>query len=693
MGQLELSRNYKITNITKNHFDFKYVIGRGGFGKVWKVTYKKSNIYYALKEMSKVKIIDKRSENNVMSERHLLAQLHNPFICNMIYSFQDFDFLYLVLDYLPGGDLRYHICNQKRFDQEETKFFIACTLLALEYIHSSQIIHRDIKPENLVLDKRGYLHLTDFGVAKKVHKNNGDETSGTPGYMAPEVLCSKNHSYPVDFYALGVMGYEFMIGKRPYLGKNRKEIKHAVLARQVRIKEVEVPMGWSFNAANLINSLIERRPAERLGTNGIAEIMKHPFFDYFDWKALRERKMVSPFKVEVGDNFDKSYCKHDEVVTSETIERYHIYRENERYADLFKNYTCNNITKEEINKFINEQVNKTRPTFSSISNVSNIPTLDVNSEESNSKNMQPELKKIKVQEILKKSASQLNIKELKEQNKNKNNYSKININNNNELSLLNKTNNRFISKDITKDIIIVDNCNAKNKRNNKFISIDERDQNQSKLDFYKKIKYKSISPDNTSKSKISSSLRVLKMKDIRDEKINVNVNMNKTRQVFGIAPRSTRNAFDNLKGNTALVEKIKRFEQLKIKLNTKNRLPNINFSVKKNKNIRDSNSLDKNKNTLKEISFHFNSANQNLSIDKTKLLNDTNNHTRYISPNANNNSNNINFSSNNYNLNLGNKIDPKKIILKISKNMNKQIINPKNLQRSSSMFFMRKSNN
>ena len=101
------------------------------------------------------------------------------------------------------------------FTEEQTKFFMACIILGLEYIHSNNIIHRDIKPENLVCDDKGYIRITDFGVAKKYHKNNGDETSGTPGYMAPEVLCAKNHSYPVDFFALGVIGYEFMIGRRP----------------------------------------------------------------------------------------------------------------------------------------------------------------------------------------------------------------------------------------------------------------------------------------------------------------------------------------------------------------------------------------------------------------------------------------------------------------------------------------------
>src|SRR5690349_12956181 len=105
------------------------------------------------------------------------------------------------------------------------EFFIACMILGLEYIHSNKIIHRDIKPENLVLDDKGYLRITDFGVAKVFSKDNSSETSGTPGYMAPEVMCAQNHSYPVDYFAVGVIGFEFMFGVRPYLAKSRKEIK------------------------------------------------------------------------------------------------------------------------------------------------------------------------------------------------------------------------------------------------------------------------------------------------------------------------------------------------------------------------------------------------------------------------------------------------------------------------------------
>ena len=128
--------------------------------------YKRTGKIYAIKEMSKAKIIDKKSVDSILGEKNLLSQLHHSFIVNMIYSFQDHDYLYLVMDLLPGGNLRYHLCLKRRFNEKQNKFLIGCILVGLEYIHSQKILHRDIKPENLVFDNNGYLRITDFGIAK-----------------------------------------------------------------------------------------------------------------------------------------------------------------------------------------------------------------------------------------------------------------------------------------------------------------------------------------------------------------------------------------------------------------------------------------------------------------------------------------------------------------------------------------------
>ena len=199
---------------------------------------------------------------------------------------------------------------------------MACITLGLEYCHTNNIIHRDIKPENLVLDKKGYVKITDFGIAKKSEKDNSSETSGTPGYMAPEVMCCLDHCFAVDYFALGIIGYEFMKGVRPYNGTNRKEIKEKIISKQVQIKKEEIPKGWSIESADCINRLIQRKPSNRLGFRGATELKEHSWFKYYAWKDLYLGKIKSPFKPKEGDNFDKKYCNKPDQEGINTKERY-----------------------------------------------------------------------------------------------------------------------------------------------------------------------------------------------------------------------------------------------------------------------------------------------------------------------------------------------------------------------------------
>ena len=290
--------------------------------------------------MSKVKIIDKRSEKSIKTEREFLSKLRHPFIVNMNCAFQDFENLYLVMDLLTGGDLRYHVCKLRRFSENKTRFFFACIILGLEYIHSNNIIHRDIKPENLVFDDKGYLRITDFGVAKIRKEDNSSETSGTPGYMAPEVLLAINHSFPVDFFAIGIMGYEFIYGERPYLGKSRKEIKQQVLRKQAKIDPDDIPDGWGPESIDFINSCLKRKDSKRLGfTGGVNDLKNHIWFKDFDWDALYNKTLRAPFIPPKTGNFDKKYCEHVEKHTEETLERYQEYRERKNFEKLFEGYT------------------------------------------------------------------------------------------------------------------------------------------------------------------------------------------------------------------------------------------------------------------------------------------------------------------------------------------------------------------
>ena len=348
----------------KNIFEFCYVIGKGGFGKVWKIKHKKTQKYYALKEMSKIKIIEKKSEHSINCEREFLTKLYNPFIVNMYYAFQDSDNLYLVLDYLKGGDLRFHLTRHLKFSEEQSRFFICNVLISLEYIHSKEIIHRDIKPENLVLDDKGYARITDFGIAKKnfeAKKNKGD-TSGTPGYMAPEVMMGVSHSYEVDFFAVGIISYEFMKGKRPYDGKNRKEIKEEILMKQIEIKEDQIPEDWTKESVDFINKLLVRKKENRLGYNGIKEVKEHPWIKYYPWEMVENKTLPSPFIPQNKDNFDLRFCAKTEKIGQDTKIRYEEILMGHNYKNIFKLFYYNYEIerKSSIKKSLSNINNKTK---------------------------------------------------------------------------------------------------------------------------------------------------------------------------------------------------------------------------------------------------------------------------------------------------------------------------------------------
>jgi serine/threonine protein kinase len=206
-----------------------YVIGKGGYGKVWRIESKKEKEQFAMKQMLKARVLSKKSVDGVMNELRFLATIQSQFIVNVHFAFQDRDNLYLIMDLLLGGDLRYHLSKKRKFSEDVTKFFVACLIHALEAVHSANIIHRDIKPENMVFDNEGYLRLTDFGIARVMTPDNAKDSSGTPGYMAPEVICKQNHGQAADYFAVGVIAYECMNGRRPYVGRSRKEIKEQIL--------------------------------------------------------------------------------------------------------------------------------------------------------------------------------------------------------------------------------------------------------------------------------------------------------------------------------------------------------------------------------------------------------------------------------------------------------------------------------
>ena len=304
--------------------------------------------------MSKVKIMDKKSEKSILGERELLSKLKHPFLVNMICSFQDYENLYLVMDLLTGGDLRYNFNQAKKFSENQTKFFVSCIILGLENIHENNIIHRDLKPENLVCDDKGYVRITDFGVAKIFKKENNADTSGTPGYMAPEVLMAQNHSFAVDFFAIGVICHEFLLGKRPYIGKNRKEIKQLILSKEI-ILEKSDNNNLSEECIDFINKCLKRKDKERIGyALGIKELKNHSWFKNCDWEKLYRKELIAMYIPKKEGNYDKKYCESVDKISNQTFERYKSYMKNKNYSKIFEGYTYFNYEPNICNTIENE---------------------------------------------------------------------------------------------------------------------------------------------------------------------------------------------------------------------------------------------------------------------------------------------------------------------------------------------------
>ena len=312
--------------------------------------------------MSKTKVIDQNSERSVMQERLFLSNLRNQFIVNMICSFQDENNLYLGLELKKGGDLRYHLMNSSQtFNESQLKFLLANLIMGIEYIHSQNIIHRDLKPENILFDNQGYAYITDFNIScRREDINNNNDISGTPVYMAPESIFLEQQDFTIDFYSLGIICYECIMGQRPYEGNSRDEVKQILNDNIFQIKRDDT---ISDVCKNLINGLIEKNPNNRLGSqSGILELKENLFFKGFNWDYLLRRKYVSPLveiidysraKNNIADElFDQEYCNRTEEIDENTRERYLEIINHENYPDYFRQYTyfCKDAIAEIINK-------------------------------------------------------------------------------------------------------------------------------------------------------------------------------------------------------------------------------------------------------------------------------------------------------------------------------------------------------
>ncbi|XP_032263387.1 ribosomal protein S6 kinase alpha-2 isoform X5 [Halichoerus grypus] len=284
-----------------SQFELLKVLGQGSYGKVFLVRKTKGSDagqLYAMKVLKKA-TLKVRDRVRSKMERDILAEVNHPFIVKLHYAFQTEGKLYLILDFLRGGDLFSRLSKEVMFTEEDVKFYLAELALALDHLHGLGIIYRDLKPENILLDEEGHIKITDFGLSKEAidHDKRAYSFCGTIEYMAPEVVNRRGHAQSADWWSFGVLMFEMLTGSLPFQGKDRKETMALILKAKLGM-----PQFLSMEAQSLLRALFKRNPCNRLGAgiDGVEEIKRHPFFVTIDWNKLYRKEIKPPFKPAVG---------------------------------------------------------------------------------------------------------------------------------------------------------------------------------------------------------------------------------------------------------------------------------------------------------------------------------------------------------------------------------------------------------
>uniref|UniRef100_A0A8C7Y623 non-specific serine/threonine protein kinase n=1 Tax=Oryzias sinensis TaxID=183150 RepID=A0A8C7Y623_9TELE len=284
-----------------SQFQLLKVLGQGSYGKVFlvrKIRGADRGQLYAMKVLKKA-TLKVRDRVRSKMERDILAEVNHPFIVKLHYAFQTEGKLYLILDFLRGGDLFTRLSKEVMFTEEDVKFYLAELALALDHLHSLGIIYRDLKPENILLDEEGHIKITDFGLSKEAidHDKRAYSFCGTIEYMAPEVVNRRGHTQSADWWSFGVLMFEMLTGSLPFQGKDRKETMALILKAKLGM-----PQFLSPEVQSLLRALFKRNPTNRLGAgpDGVEEIKRHRFFASIDWKKLYRKEVRPPFKPSVG---------------------------------------------------------------------------------------------------------------------------------------------------------------------------------------------------------------------------------------------------------------------------------------------------------------------------------------------------------------------------------------------------------
>uniref|UniRef100_A0A8C1J615 protein kinase C n=1 Tax=Cyprinus carpio TaxID=7962 RepID=A0A8C1J615_CYPCA len=337
---LQTSPHLNKTPLSLQDFRLIAVLGRGHFGKVLLAEYKKSGNMYAIKALKKGDIVARDEVESLMCEKRIFEtvnSMQHPFLVNLFACFQTPEHVCFVMEYTAGGDLMMHI-HADVFTEPRAVFYAACVVLGLQFLHDNKIVYRDLKLDNLLLDTEGYVKIADFGLCKE-GMGFGDRTStfcGTPEFLAPEVLTDTSYTRAVDWWGLGVLIYEMLVGESPFPGDDEEEVFDSIVNDEVRY-----PRFLSSEAIGIMRRLLRRNPERRLGSSekDAEDVKKQPFFKNMDWEALLLRKLPPPFLPTIGgkediSNFDEEFTTEVPALTPPREPRVLSRKDQDRFRDF-----------------------------------------------------------------------------------------------------------------------------------------------------------------------------------------------------------------------------------------------------------------------------------------------------------------------------------------------------------------------
>ncbi|XP_007468567.1 PREDICTED: serine/threonine-protein kinase N2 isoform X4 [Lipotes vexillifer] len=338
--ELEDRRPQQMFQFNLQDFRCCAVLGRGHFGKVLLAEYKHTNEMFAIKALKKGDIVARDEVDSLMCEKRIFETVNSvrhPFLVNLFACFQTKEHVCFVMEYAAGGDLMMHI-HTDVFSEPRAVFYAACVVLGLQYLHEHKIVYRDLKLDNLLLDTEGFVKIADFGLCKE-GMGFGDRTStfcGTPEFLAPEVLTETSYTRAVDWWGLGVLIYEMLVGESPFPGDDEEEVFDSIVNDEVRY-----PRFLSTEAISIMRRLLRRNPERRLGAGekDAEDVKKHPFFRLIDWSALMDKKVKPPFVPTIRgredvSNFDDEFTSEAPILTPPREPRILSEEEQEMFRDF-----------------------------------------------------------------------------------------------------------------------------------------------------------------------------------------------------------------------------------------------------------------------------------------------------------------------------------------------------------------------